>query len=148
MSKQFKQVGTVLFSNIVNQPVFQGQSTGKYEVTITLDEEQTADAESNGLSINRGEYQGTEQVKAKLKTKFPLNAKTCVDRFKQPFIDENGKLKEIPRGSKVAVFYNTKPYKMAGKTGITNYLLAIQVIDENSSVEFDDYEETEYDGEY
>lgn len=136
-----KQIGTVLFSNIVNQPVFQGSPTGKYELTITLDPSEAADAEANGLAITRSEYQGTEQVKAKLKTKFRLNEKSCVDRMKRPYVDDMNQLKEIPRGSKVAVFYTTKPYEMMGRTGVTNYLLAVQVIDENSGIEFDDYED-------
>lgn len=70
-----------------------------------------------------------------------LNAKTCVDRLKAPYTDELGALKEIPRGSKVAVYYTTKPYEMMGRKGVSNYLLAVQVIDENSDIEFDDYED-------
>lgn len=143
-----KQVGTVLFSNIVTMPVFKGKSTGKYELTITLDETQAADAEANGLSIVRSEYQGTEQVKAKLKSKFIMNAKTCVDRNRKPYVDNLGNLKEIPRGSKVNVYYTTKPYEMMDKSGVSNYLNAIQVIEENGTIEFDDYEdEDEYEGE-
>lgn len=136
-----KQVGTVLFSNIVTMPMFQGASTGKYELTITLDETQAADAETNGLSITRSEYQGTEQVKAKLKSKFLMSSKTCVDRLKAPYVDALGNLKEIPRGSRVAVFYTTKPYEMMGRTGVSNYLNAIQVIEENGTIDFDDYED-------
>lgn len=154
MSKQLKQIGTVLFSNIVTQPVFNGQSTGKYELTVTLDQEQASDAETNGLEIKRKDYNGQEQVTAKLKTKFPLSTKTCVDRFKKPYVDDMNDIKEIPRGSKVAVFYTTKPYEMMGKKGVANYLLAVQVIDENSDIVFDDYEEPgdmseeSFDGEY
>ncbi len=139
MSKQLKQIGTVLFSNIVNQPVFNNQPTGKYEITITLTEEQAADAEANGLAVTRSEYQGTTQVKAKLKTKFPLNTTNCVDRTgKNPFVDDAGQVKEIPRGSTVAVIYTTKPYTAFGG-GVTNYLQGLQVIEENSMMEFDDY---------
>lgn len=134
--------------------MFNGQPTGKYEVTITLTGEQAADAETNGLSIQRSEWQGQEQVKAKLKTKFPLNAANCVDRFKKPFTDDMNQLREIPRGSTVAVYYSTKPYEMMGKKGVTNYLLALQVIDENSAIEFESYDEPaaiseeEFDGEF
>lgn len=123
--------------------MFNGSSSGKYELTITLDEAQAADAEANGLAISRSEYQGTEQVKAKLKSKFQLNGKSCVDRNRQPFVDDMGALKEIPRGSRVAVFYTTKPYEMMGRKGVSNYLLAVQVIDEQSSIEFDSYEDDE-----
>jgi hypothetical protein len=131
-------------------PVFNGTSTGKYELTLTLDAEQAADADSNGLSITRSNYQGNEQVKCKLKTKFPLNSNTFVNRYAKPFVDSEGKPKEIPRGSKVAVFFTTKPYEMAGKKGITNYLQGVQVIDENSSIEFEEYEEPieDFDGEF
>lgn len=140
MSKQLKQIGTVLFSNVVTQPVFNGTPTGKYEITLTFTEEQAADAETNGLSVTRTEYQGQTQIKAKLKTKYPLNSKNCVDRSRNPFVDDAGQIREIPRGSTVAVIYTTKPYTAFGG-GVANYLQGLQVIEENSSIEFDDYDE-------
>jgi hypothetical protein len=143
LSTTRKQIGTVLFSNVVNQPVFNGQATGKYELIITLDPEQAADAETNGLTLTKSEYNGEEQVKAKLKTKFPLKGQAFVDRYKNAFVDGEGQCREIPRGSKVAVAYSTKPYTMLGKSGVSNYLHGIQVIDENASFEFDAYEEPE-----
>lgn len=146
MSKQLKQIGTVLFSNIVNQPVFNGQPTGKYEITITLTEEQAADAEANGLAITRSEYQGSTQIKAKLKTKYPLNVKNCVDRTgKNPFVDDAGQVREVPRGSTVAVIYTTKPYTAFGG-GTTNYLQGLQVVEENSAIEFESYEDQPEEG--
>ena len=56
-------------------------------------------------------------------------------------MDDMGALKEIPRGSRVAVFYTTKPYEMMGRKGVSNYLLAVQIIDEQSDIEFDSYED-------
>lgn len=132
--------------------MFNGQPTGKYELTITLTEEQAADAEANGLSIQRSEYNGQSQVKAKLKTKFPLNSSNFVGKVAtrdangkptswHPFTDDLNATREIPRGSTVSVVYTTKPYEMMGKSGVSNYLLAVQVIEENSAIEFDDYDE-------
>lgn len=150
MSKQLKQIGTVLFSNIVTQPVFNGAPTGKYEITLTFTEEQAADAELNGLAVTRSDYQGQTQIKAKLKTKYPLNTKNCVDRAKNPFVDDAGQVREIPRGSTVAVIYTTKPYTAFGG-GTANYLQGLQVIEENSGLEFDDYEDEateDFEGEF
>lgn len=151
MSKTKRQQGTVLFSNITIKPTFNGKPTDKYELTVTLTEEQAADAEGNGGEVNKSEYQGQAQYKMKFKTKFKLDKKLVVDRYKNPYIDNEGNLKEIPRGSLVCVHYNPVPYEMMGKEGITHYLQALQVIEENSSVDFDDYsEELEVgeDGEY
>lgn len=136
-----KQFGTVLFSNIVTQPSFNGAPTGKYELTVTLTEEQAADAETNGVSIQRSDYNGQTQCKAKFKTKFQPAKGTVVDRYKNPYVDDSGNLKEIPRGSEVCVHCDMKPYEMMGKKGVTNYLRAIQIVSENSGVEFDDYSE-------
>lgn len=136
-----KQIGTVLFSNIVTQPVYDGKPTGKFEITLTLDEAQFTDAESNGLGATSGEYNGQAQYKAKFKSKFKLGKKEVVDRYKQPYVDEEGNLKEIPRGSKVVVFTTPKPYSMMGKDGITNYLNAIQIIDEATAIDFEDFSE-------
>lgn len=143
MSKTYRQLGTALFSNIVTQPSYGGTPTGKYELTITLSPEQAADAEANGLSITRSDYNGTEQVKAKFKTKYKPATNTVVDRKAKPFVDSEGNLREIPRGSQVAVFFQSKPYTMMGKAGVTNYLQGIQVIEENSSLDFETYEDDE-----
>lgn len=136
-----KQLGTVLFSNIVTMPEYNGKSTGKYELTITLDDAQFADSESNGLGVSTSEYNGQTQHKAKFKSKFKLGVKEVVDRYKQPYVDQDGNIKEIPRGSKVLVFTVPKPYEMMGKKGITNYLNAIQVVEEANTVDFEDYSE-------
>lgn len=136
-----KQTGTVLFSNVITKPSFKGKQSDKFELTITLTPEEALDAENNGLSISRSEYQGNEQVKAKLKSKYQLPKSKFVDRYKNPFIDESGNLREIPRGSRVNVYYNTQEYDMPNGTVVANYLEAIQVIEENSDIDFDDYEE-------
>lgn len=144
MSK-IKQRGQVLFSNIVTQPVFNGKPTGKYELTLILTSEQAQDAETNGLGVTSKEYQGQTQYTLKCKTKFPLNSKNCVKRDKTPYSDDLGNVTEIPRGSEVVVILQPKPYSMMGKEGITNYLLGVQVVVENSALDFDDFED---DGEY
>ncbi len=136
-----KQIGTVLFSNIVTMPTFDGKSTGKYELTLTLDEAQFTDAEANGLGASSSEYNGNPQFKAKFKSKFKLGKKQVVDRFKNPYVDDAGEVKEIPRGSKVVVFTTPKPYKMLGNSGLTNYLNAVQIIEESAAIDFEDFSE-------
>ncbi len=138
---QKKQLGTVLFSNITEFPEFNGKKGDKYEITITLTAEQAADAEANGLSVTKGEYNGNEQFKAKFKTKYMPSPKACVDRYAKPFVDSDNQLREIPRGSTVDVVYTTKPYSMMGKSGITNYLVALQVVEENGAFSFEAYDD-------
>jgi len=136
-----KQIGTVLFSNIVTLPTFGAKTGDKYQLVITLDDGQHADAEKAELGLQVGEWNGQSQVKAKFSSKFKLGKKEVVDRYKNPYVDPEGNIKEIPRGSKVAVFTTTKPYTMLGNSGITNYLNAIQVIEESSQIDFEDYSE-------
>lgn len=148
MTKYRKQIGTVLFSYLTSSPVFNGKPTGKHELTLILDEEQAVDAENAGLGIKRREYNGSEQVTVKLTSQFKLSADSVRDRYKNPYIGEDGQIKEIPKGSTVCVHYTTKEYNIGGKV-IANYLSGVQVIEENSALEFDDYEESEeHDGEY
>lgn len=141
MAKTIKQRGSVLFSAIADFAKFNGQSTGKYELVLTLNDDQRADAESNGVGINVKDYQGQEQATAKFKSKFKLEKGMVVDRFKNPYVDAEGNIKEIPRGSEVVVFATSKPYSFAGKTGVTNYLNAIQIIEEANSIDFEDFSE-------
>ena len=136
-----KQQGTVLFSNVVSFPTFNGTPTDKYEVTIQLNEEQRADGEVQGLTIKTKMYQEQEQCLAKLKTKFKLKASHFVDRDKQPFIDDTGSIREIPRGSEVVVFYTQRTVKTPSGTMVTtNDLQGIQVVTEQVGVQFDDYD--------
>ncbi len=139
-SKTMAQRGTVLFSNIVTQPEFSGKATGKWELTITLDDEQLSDAQANGFGIVEGEYGGQPQYKIKSKTQFKPNKLNVVDGAKQPFVNEDGEIKEIPRGSRVLVFMKHKGYEMMGKEGVANYLQGIQVIESASAgLEFEDF---------
>lgn len=134
-----KQRGTVLFSNITKPPVFNGASTGKFELSIILDDMQRADSEEAGLQVSVKEYNGSEQCSAKFKTKFSLNTTNVVDNKKKPYVDNDGNIKEIPRSSEVVVFYTQRPYTMAGKSGITNDLKAIMVLKETAGIDFDEY---------
>lgn len=134
-----KQLGTVLFSNLTKFPEFQGKPTGKYELTILLDEVQVADAEESGLQVSKKEYQGNDQFSAKFKTKFQLNGKKVVDKYKEPYVDSNKDLKEIPKGSRVVVFYTQRPYTMMGREGMTNDLRGILVLEEEVGIDFDEY---------
>ena len=136
-----KQFGTVLFSNLTTFPLFNGKPTDKYEITITLDDTQAADAEVNGLVTRADEYQGNTQTKAKFKTKFKLKNSNLVDRLRKAFVDDMGNLREIPRGSKVAVFYTQRDLDMPSGKITTNDLQGIQVVEEMTGVEFDTYED-------
>ena len=57
--------GIVNFSNVTQHDVFNGQSTGAYSMTITIDEEDAAFLASQGVKIK--DYQGNKQRKFKSK---------------------------------------------------------------------------------
>lgn len=151
-----KLKATVLFSNLVTQPTYNGQASGKYELTVVLDETQAADAEALGISYTTSDYNGQTQHKAKFKTKYQLPTNKVRDRQAMPFVDTDGNLREIPRGSEIIVFATCKPYTMMGKSGVTNYLQGVQVINESGDLDFEVFEEPEmdnseevpFDGEY
>jgi hypothetical protein len=136
-----KQRGTVLFPNITSFPIYNGAPSTKYELTITLNDEQVADGETNELSYSTSEYQGNPQHKAKFKTKWKPTGDKVVDKYKKPFVDDTGTVREIPKGSEVIVYYTQRPYEMMGRKGVTNDLRAIQVLEESSGVDFEDFSE-------
>jgi hypothetical protein len=53
--------GTIAFENLETHEMYQGQSTGKYSVVISLDDN-TAD-QLAGLGVKLREYEGTKQRK-------------------------------------------------------------------------------------
>jgi len=132
-----RQYGTALFSNIVTQD----KLSGKFSITLMLDEEQRADAETQELRIKEGTYQDKPQNTARFNTKYELPPKAVVGRDKAPFVSDQGARKEIPRGSEVLVIYRDRPWEHMGKSGVSYDLVGIQVINEVSSeILFDDLE--------
>ena len=62
--------GTLAFENLDTHEMYQGQSTGKYSVVISLDE-QTAE-QLAGMGVKLREYEGTKQRKFSTKYDVPV----------------------------------------------------------------------------
>lgn len=118
--------GTVAFANLTEHEVFNGQSTGKYSVVLTLDEDVAARLQNEGVKVR--EYKNQPQRKFA----------TQYDDFKVVDIDGEPLSKSAVRyGDKVRIKYQLgKPHPVHG---CTPYLQAIRVVEkgENSDGEDD-----------
>ena len=111
--------GLVAFSNVTEHDVYNGQSTGKYSVTITMDDDAADELSSKGVKIK--EYQPEDKVfkQRKFTSKFDLRV---IDA------DDNPYSGEIPRNSRVSLLYNLG--LAVGDHGTSTYLNAIRVLEE------------------
>jgi hypothetical protein len=114
--------GIVNFSNVTKHDVFNGQSTGAYSMTITIDEEDAAFLTSQGVKIK--DYQGNKQ--RKFKSKYEVKRFTADG---QPFTGE------VPYNSKVRLkFKMGQPHPVHG---MATYLEAVKVLEEAEMTEGD-----------
>jgi protein tyrosine phosphatase len=115
--------GTVNFSNLTAHDVYNGQDTGAYSMTITLDEDDAATLAAQGVKIK--DYQGAKQ--RKFKSKFEIK------RFDAEGNRYNG---EVPYNSKVRLKYVLgQPHPVHG---VSTYLEAVKVLEEAEMTEGDD----------
>ena len=106
--------GEVAFSHLTEFEKFKGESTGKYSLTITLDDEAASKLEGQGVKLKV--HDGKKQRAFKTKWDFQY-----VDTAKTP---QEG---ELGRGSKVNVAYKLgQPY---GEYGVTTFLHGVQVVE-------------------
>ena len=124
MAAQLSTVeGTLNFSNVTAHDVYNGQSTGKFSVTITMDEDDAATLAAQGVKIK--DYQGAKQ--RKFKSKFEIK------RFDSEGNRYNG---EVPYNSKVRLKYVLgQPHPVHG---VSTYLEAVKVLEEAEMTEGDD----------
>lgn len=125
----------VLFSNVVNVDDF----SSKYQIVVSLTEDQAADAEAAGLKVKTKEYDGKTQYQVTFKSKFRPR---IVGPVATKDLDLEGS--EIGRGSKVSVQYKFRDWKTPSKqTGTSSDLIAIQVLDlkAQGAMEFEDAED-------
>ena len=107
--------GIVNFSNVTKHDVFNGQDTGAYSMTITMDEDDAATLAAQGVKIK--DYQGAKQ--RKFKSKFEVKR---VDAENNPY---NG---EVPYNSRVWLLYKLGiPHPVHG---VATYLEAVRVLEE------------------
>lgn len=107
--------GIVNFSNITAHDVYNGQSTGKFSLTITMSEEDAATLAASGVKIK--EYNGAKQ--RKFSTQYDVGN----------FDAEGGRrMGEIPYNSRVRLQYDLgKPHPVHG---VSTYLKAVKVLEE------------------
>ena len=125
----------VLFSNVTNVDDF----SGKYQIVVSLTEEQAADAEAAGLKVKTKEYDGKTQYQVTFKSKFRPR---IVGQVASKDFDLEGA--EIGRGSTVSVQYKFREWTAPGKkTGTSSDLVAVQILDLKSqgAMEFEDADE-------
>jgi hypothetical protein len=107
--------GTVAFSNLTEHDIYKGKSTGKYALTVTLDDASAKQLESQGVKLKN--YNDTQQKKFTSKYKTESLA-----------LDNSPYVGEIPRGSKVRVLYALGQESTEHGTGV--YMNKIRVVEE------------------
>ena len=108
--------GVVNFSNVTKHDVFNGQDTGAYAMTITMDEDDAATLAAQGVKIK--DYQGAKQRKFS----------TQYETFKRVDAEDNPYKGEIPYNSKVRVAYKLGPAHPVH--GVSTYLEGVRVLEE------------------
>jgi len=107
--------GTVAFENLNEHEVYQGQSTGKYSLVISLDDETSNDLEAKGVKLR--EYEGVKQRKFSTKYEIPV-----FDTDGQPFMGR------VTRGSKVRLLWaEGKPHPVHGTSTYLNKVKVLEV---------------------
>jgi len=111
--------GSAAFINLSEHELYQGQSTGKYSLTVTLDDASIAQLEGQGVKMR--EYSpdgGAPQKQRKFASKFDV-----------PVYEANGDefMGSITRGSFVRVQYSLGQEHPVH--GITPYLDKIKVLE-------------------
>ena len=116
--------GVVAFANLVAHEVYNGQSTGKYSLVLTLDDSEAEKLEKEGIKLKM--YKN--QAQRKFATKFEDFA--VIDNDGEPVSRAS-----VRYGDKVRVKYNLGNEHPVH--GVAPYLQAVRVV-EKGEVELDD----------
>ena len=106
--------GTVAFQSLREHDSFNGQTTGKYTLTIMLPDDSAQELEDQGVKLK--DYEGKSQRKFSSKFSVPI-----LNPYGSPFEGE------VTRGSKVRIKYqygNPLPVH-----GVATYLNAVKVLE-------------------
>jgi len=106
--------GVVAFSNLEEMESYQGQSTGRYSLVITLDEESASALGDMGVKVR--DYQGTPQ------RKFASKYKVDVLNLKGEPVHG-----EIPYGSKVRLLWKSGDAHPVH--GVSTYLNKVRLVE-------------------
>ena len=107
--------GTIAFENLDTHEMYQGQSTGKYSIVLSLDSDVAEALKTEGVKMR--EYEGTPQRKFASKFDVPV-----FDVDGTPFASN-----VIGRGSRVRIAYTLgKPHPVHG---VAPYLNKVKVLE-------------------
>jgi hypothetical protein len=123
---------SVLFSNVLNEDDF----SNKYQIVVSLTEDQAADAEAANLKVKTKEFDGKTQYQVTFKSKYRPR---IVGNVASQDFDLQGS--EIGRGSVISVQYKFRDWVSPSKTsGTSSDLIAVQVISlkAQGNMEFED----------
>ena len=106
--------GKVAFVNLSEHEIYDGKSTGKYSIVLTLDDENAAKLEAQGVTLRT--YEGTKQRK-------------FASQYDVSVYELNGDefMGQVTRGSEVRVQYTLG--KEHPVHGITPYLDKVRVVE-------------------
>lgn len=115
--------GKAAFINLTETEQYQGQDTGRYTLTVTLDEDTAQMLSSQGVKLR--DYEGTAQ--RKFSSKYPVK---IIDAEDNPFIGP------VTRGSTIRLSYKTGPAHPVH--GTPTYLNAVRVVELADDAGIDD----------
>ena len=115
--------GKAAFVNLTETEQYQGQDTGRYTLTVTLDDDSAQMLSSQGVKLR--DYEGTAQ--RKFSSKYPVK---IIDAEDNPFIGP------VTRGSTIRLSYKTGPAHPVH--GTPTYLNAVRVIELADDAGIDD----------
>ena len=115
--------GKVAFSNLTKHEKYNGESTGKFSIVLTLDDEAGEKLESQKVKLKS--YQ--DSLQKKFYSQYPVKV---VDK------DDSVYPEEIPKNSRVRVAYKLGPENPAH--GCPTYLNAVRVLEGSSGGDLDE----------
>ena len=115
--------GKAAFINLTETEQYQGQDTGRYTLTVTLDDDSAQMLSSQGVKLR--DYEGKAQ--RKFSSKYPVRV---IDAEDNPFIGP------ITRGSTIRLSYKTGPAHPVH--GTPTYLNAVRVLELADDAGIDD----------
>ena len=115
--------GKAAFINLTETEQYQGQDTGRYTLTVTLDDDSAQMLSQQGVKLR--DYEGTAQ--RKFSSKYPVKV---IDAEDNPFIGP------VTRGSTIRLSYKTGPAHPVH--GTPTYLNAVRVLELADDAGIDD----------
>ena len=117
MTESYYTNGTAAFVNLTEHELYQGQSTGKYSITLALDDDAAEELVQHGIKLR--DYQGVAQRK-------------FASKYEVKVVDADGEKmspSDLTYGSLVRVRWTEgKPHPVHG---IAPYVAAVKVLELN-----------------